>query len=395
MKRFIVSLVVVVGALLAACTEEQQSLPTAGLSGTFDLVLVAGKQLSDSEREPELLFVTSADRDELRVLELTDDATRRGYIRAPNPLSPLSVPVLPRPQALTRDMRYDLGGTGTEVGGSYLYARSNGSASISVVASDRAFLREVVRLNDPTAPGAGRELPRQLLLSTGPVTAFAARGAEDGSSTLYYATREVTGARLWEVRVPAPQAIIDGTGRVEGAALSVALPENIVVSSLIVLPQAGQLAVATRAPVGTAGKSYKVDLLGNTLTELNFGGSQALQLATHERVMGTKKDEQGQEVPDMKREAGALIFGILDPSSCGGVRFPCPSGVLAVDTTTGATTEVAKDVTGFPMLPIGSGSGVPMGLTLSTNTNLALPGRLPLVGIVPLSSGEILLFDAL
>ncbi|WP_309891352.1 hypothetical protein [Archangium sp.] len=396
MKRFVMSLMVVVGALLSACTEEPDSLPTAGLSGTFDVALVAGRQLSESQREADLLFVTSADRNELRVLDLTADAVSRGYVRAPNPLEALSVPVLPRPQALTRDMRYNA--EGSEVGGSYLFARSNGSAAISVVASNRDFLREVLRLNDPSVPGEGRQLPRQLLLSTGPVTAFAARGNEDGSSTLYYASREVTGARLWEVRVPAPQALVEGTETVQGGALVVALPPDVVVSSLLVLPQSGQLALATRGAVGTTGQVFTLTLPGGTLTALNFGGSQVLQLATHGRV----SYQLGTDAPIQTLPAGARIFGVLDPASCGGVRFPCPSGVLAVEAATGT---VARDFSArdpldttrglYEMLPITAGLGVPMGLTLASNTELALTGRLALVGIVPLSNGEILVFDAL
>ncbi len=403
MKRFVVSLMVVVGALVSACTEEEDSLPRAGLSGTFDVALVAGAQRSATEKEADLLFVTSADRDELRVLELTTDAASRGYVRAPNPLEALSIPVLPRPQALTRDTRYDgtgadeNSGTGAELGGSYLYARSNGSAGISVVASGRAFLRELLRLNDPTVPVEGRELPRQFLLSTGPVTAFAARGSEDGSSTLYYATRELSGAALWQVRVPAPQALIDGSEAVQGGALGVTLPENVVVSSLLVLPQSGQLALATRGPLGTTGKVFRVELPANTLTELNFGGSQVLQLATHARV-----DYVLDESTNATLAAGERIFGVLDPASCGGVLFPCATGVLAVEAATGT---VAKDFSSrdpadgtrglYNMLPLTAGRGVPMGLTLAVNTELSLTGRLALVGIVPLSTGEILMFDAL
>jgi hypothetical protein len=69
-----------------------------------------------------------------------------------------------------------------------------------------------------------------------------------------------------------------------------------------------------------------------------------------------------------------------------------------VDSTTGAP---AKDLTGFPMLPINSGAGLPMGLSLSTNTLLNVQGgetrdaTVPLLGIVPLSTGAILFFDAL
>jgi hypothetical protein len=365
-KRVIVSLMGVVGALLAACTEEAQPLPVAGLSGTYDLVLVK-----------ELLFVTSSDRDELRVLELKEKQEERGYIRAPNPLEPLSIPVLPRPQALTRDVLYTA--EGDQDAGPYVYVRSNGSTEISVVAAGREYLRELRRLAT-NALSASLPMP-----STGPVTAFAARGpGADGLSTFYYATQEPTGARLWQVRLPGPETLTPDTALVSES-LDVALPPNVAVSSLLVLPQAGQLAVATRGAAGALGKSYKVNLTAKTLQELNFGGAQVLQLETH----GKAQYQVDEESPLTTVEAGARIFGILDPSSCG-VERQC-TGVLAVDSDTGM---VAKDVTGHPMLPIGSGSALPMGLSLSTDTKLqGVSGRLALLGIVPLSNGQTLFFD--
>jgi hypothetical protein len=367
-KHVIASLMVVVGALLAACTEEAQPLPVAGLSGTYDLVLVK-----------DLLFVTSSDRDELRVLELKEKQEERGYIRAPNPLEPLSIPVLPRPQALTRDVLYTV--EGDQDAGPYLYVRSNGSTEISVVAAGREYLRELRRL-------ATNQLSASLPTpSTGPVTAFAARGpGEEGVSTLYYATQEATGARLWLVRLPGPEALTPDTPLV-AESLDVALPPNVAVSSLLVLPQAGQLAVATRGAAGALGKSYKVNLTAKTLQELNFGGAQVLQLETH----GKTQYQVDEESPLTTVEAGARIFGILDPSSCG-VESQC-TGVLAVNSDTGM---VAQDITGRPMLPIGSGSALPMGLSLSTDTKLqGVSGRLALLGIVPLSNGQILFFDGL
>jgi hypothetical protein len=178
----------------------------------------------------------------------------------------------------------------------------------------------------------------------------------------------------------------------------VTLPPDVIVSALLVLPQSGQLALATRGAVGTTGQVFRLTLPGGTLTALNFGGSQVLQLATHGRV----SYQLGTDAPVQTLPEGARIFGVLDPASCGGVRFPCPTGVLAVDATTGA---VARDFSArdpadptrglYEMLPLSAGLGVPMGLTLASNTELALTGRLALVGIVPLSNGEILVFDAL
>ena len=54
MKRFIVSVMLGVGALWCACTQQAATTPAAGLSGTYDLTLVGAQ-----------LFVTSAARNEL------------------------------------------------------------------------------------------------------------------------------------------------------------------------------------------------------------------------------------------------------------------------------------------------------------------------------------------
>ena len=148
-----------------------------------------------------LLFITSTDRDELRVLSLDEDATKRRFVRAPNPLEPLAIPVLPRPQALARDVRYV---DGQERAGSYVYARSNGSTEISIVAAGLEQLREARRL-DTRQLTASQSDPENR--SLGPVTAFAALApdpAVEGSpSTLYYTTQESSGPRLWRARLSA------------------------------------------------------------------------------------------------------------------------------------------------------------------------------------------------
>ncbi|PTL76320.1 hypothetical protein [Vitiosangium sp. GDMCC 1.1324] len=384
MKRFMVSVLVVAGALLSACTQTQETVQSAGLAGTFDLALVN-----------DLLFVTSTDNNELRVLELAVDASQRRFVRAPNPLQPLSIPVLPRPQRLTRDVRYDAGGL--EKTGSYVYARSSGSTQISVVSAASERLTELVRL-DTKVLTQGQ--------SAGPVTAFAALAAEvpegqEGGSTLYFATQEVSGSRLWQVQLPGPEELIKLTqgatstedpvpGLTAQPVVDVSF-DNVAITSILVMPQAGELAVSTRTPASSttsaSGKSYWVKLGTKEVRELKFG-AQVLQLVTHETVGALT--------------AGQRIFGVLDASSCGG-QSQC-TGVLAVETATG---ELSKDFTGYPMLPINAGSGLPMGLSLSTNTYLSRQTgepydsshnqrspTVPLLGIVPLSNGQILFFDA-
>ncbi len=395
MKRVIVSWVVGLGALLAACTQEETALPYAGLVGTYDVALVGDR-----------VFVTSSGNNELRVLELKDDFNERQFARAPNPLEALSIPVLKRPEALTRDVRYD--DEGSEVAGPYVYARSNGSTEISVVAADPSLQREVRRLSTS-------ELSKSLPLpSTGPVTAFAARGPdESGLSTLYYATQEPTGAWLWQLRLPGPQALLEGA-TVAAPERLMDLPANVAVSSILTMPGSGEIAVATRGAAGVSGKSFLMNLRNSTMRELNFG-AQVLQLATHPKVdyvvpnFKYRNPKNPEEIltrdDDRTLKPGERIFGILDASSCGGQ--PQCTGVLAVEADTGL---VAKDFSGrdelgnpaflYDMLPISGGAGLPMGLSLSRNTRLLLQSgtrsvqTLPLLGIVPLSNGQILFFDA-
>jgi len=373
-KRLIASLMLGMGVLWCACTQESQTLLSAGLQGTYDLSLVNDQ-----------LFVTSADRNELRVLELKEDALLRRFARAPNPLEPLSIPVLPRPQALTHDLRYDE--NGSERPGPYVFARSSGATLVSVVSV--ASLREVARLDTLKITEALAER------SAGPVTAIAALApaAEGEPSTLYFATQETTGARLWRVRLPsAPETLesFEGPFDVKGfGPVSTPLTAGEAVGSLLVLPS-GRLAVSTlRGQALNPGRSFTLDPEGTEPErELNFGGAQVLKLFTHERI------------PEAEGRAGlnegARIFGLLDPSNC--VAPPCVSGVLAVESTTGG---VANDSSGSPMLPINAGSGLPMGLSLSRDTKLTIQTgesrdiTLPLLGVVPLSTGGILFFDAL
>ncbi|WP_375765828.1 hypothetical protein NR798_29500 [Archangium gephyra] len=426
MKRLIVSLMVVAGALLSACTEEEEFRQTAGLAGTYDVALVSYPKEGD-EAGPDLLFVTSTDNNELRVLSLEASEEARGFIRAPNPLQPLAIPVLPRPQALTRDVRYDA--SGNEQTGRLVFARSSGSTQISVVSAERDVLREVRRLETTRLTGGA---------SVGPVTAFAARAPEvqGGSTTLFFSTQETTGARLWSAVLPARDVLIAEQGqpeearsKVEAAELTVLPLTNLAVNSLLVMPEPadvpshpGVLAVATRGATGTV---YKVDLrpVGGSAQPLNFG-AQVLQLATHGRV---SYEEVRQISADTRRtdtedvEAGRYVYGILDPSNCG-VPAQC-TGVLAVDTRTG---RVAKDASGRDalgninrelndMLPLSAGSGLPTGLSVASQRNLTIQSgepadrlnpdatvtttrrrslTLPLLGIVPLSNGAILFFDA-
>jgi hypothetical protein len=387
-KRFIVPCLLVLGGLVASCTETDDLAPRSILEGTFDLTRVGS-----------LVFVTSTDRDELRVLELHEDEVERDFLRAPNPLRPLSIPVLDRPQALARDVSYDRDTpdseedtTGREVLGPYVYARSNGSARISVVGATPGTLREMTALS-----------------AEGPVTAFAGRGPTntENQSVLYFATQEATGGRLWRVALVGPDSLNDETPlnivELKGAGGEPLVPAGESVTSLLVMPQsqgADRLIFSTRGVAGLTGQSFLLTLQVTaaaataTATPLAFGGP-VLQLATHGALNVT------QDVPNdpvYELPAGKYVFGILDPAACS--AQPQCTGVLAVDLD---TRQVALDVSGTRMLPIRSlGTGLPMGLTLAPNVDVRLQSgttanvrNVPLLGIVPLSDGYILFFSVL
>lgn len=370
MKRLLLALTL--GAGLLACSDTDTNATAAGLSGTYDLTLVG-----------RLVFVTSSDRDELRVLDL--DTSPRDYVRAPNPLEPLSIPVLDRPRALARDVQYNA--TGEEVDGPYVYARSAGSQEISVVGAGRAQLRELRRL---VAPGL--------------VTAIAARGpaTEGANSQLFYATQSSTGAQVWVQELPGPATL---TAEAELKPPSVVLPlaAGETVQALLALPPAdaaanpseNSIVVATRRGAGQGGRTLRVDVNApDQFVELKFG-APVRALATHPRVFRLVSLDP--RVEEQLLTPGQRVFGILDEGSCGALAG-C-SGVLAVERSSG---ELVRDATGQPMVPITTGVALPTGLTLAANAQLLVTqadgtktiDRFPLLAIVPATNGEITIFDA-
>jgi len=441
LKRIILCLAVGAG-LMAGCSETQAVTTAAGLSGTYDLTVVGS-----------YVFVTSSDRDELRVLDL--EASPRDFVRAPNPLEPLSIPVLERPTYLTRDVYYrlveepgqdDEGNAttlprGSERQGPYVYARSDGAQQISVVsASGERRLSELYRL--------GKDAP------LGFVTAFAARGPGQGTgSILYYATQEASAAMLWRQELPGPEELNPKSPL--SAATPVLRMPGETVAALLVLPSAPSpdpatnprdqehVVVATRGTQGAVGRTFRMDAVRPEAPVVTYAFPAPVRLlATHPVVADTYWEGDldrrlpaptdanpdntrlvkacgidnylvPEDPPDLSDEdttntvaiqpqrrtlaAGEYVFGVLDESSCaGGVQC---SGVLAVDSATG---QVLNDATGVRMLPIRQSAGLPTGLTLvpdvrlytrcSVAENHELPR--PLVGIMPSSDGQISIFDA-
>ncbi len=399
MKRFILCLALSAG-ILSGCSDSPTSTTRAELRGTYDVTL-SGRYL----------FVTSSDENELRVVDL--ESSPRDFVKAPNPLEPLAIPVLQRPSNLTRDESYTESGEQGEPG-PYIYARSFGSREISVVAAHPDFFVE-----------------RHRITAGGLVTAFAARaGGSLGGSVLYYAEQAGPDAKLFRVELPQPDALTMDSD-IRPRQQSLALTGRTVVALLVLPPEnpsaPERLVIATRGTMGTGGETFRVALAGDVATrEMTYDfGSPVRLLATHPRAElpqdtwfqcsfdPERRDPASKEaIPPEPLRAGQHVFGVLDESSCGGQQG-C-SGVVAVDAVTGVR---AKDPTGLPMLPIAVGGGLPTGLTLATQVDVKLPCetetplfneqtqridlvsrnvpivKRPLVGIVPTSNGTITLFD--
>jgi len=162
---------------LVACSQSGVAPPTR-LSGT-----------NSSAVSGSLLFVTSTRSNELRVLDLEPRAgLQRDFVRAPNPLLPLSIPTLPAPVELAAPTRY--GPLGQPLQGDWVFARGAGGPSVSIIGA----------LNCPQQlKEFGRITPRPDSV----VTALASRlSSDDLQSQLYFATFDGTDSTIWELLLP-------------------------------------------------------------------------------------------------------------------------------------------------------------------------------------------------
>ncbi len=370
--RWHLGLAVGVGFVLAGCSQSALP-PSARIIGTNGLVQVG-----------DFLFVTSTDRAELRALDLK--AKTRDFVRAPNPLEPLSIPVLDRPVALVRDLRYE---AGQEVAGPYIYAQAEAAQEISIVGTDRTTqLVELARL--PTL---------------GIVTALAAQGGADGQpSTLYYATLSGTIGELWQVSIPAP----DAAGRIRAPILPASHVEYVPgslrgdpVTALLVMPDK-RIVVASRNPTTKLGTTVVLDLSPNARQRqrtLNFPGAVRM-LATQPAIDPEPLDAVGVDQcrdNDAHLSAGGRIFGVLDEETC--LDNTSCGGIVAVDSSPISPRfgQISCDKTGNPMVPLRFGSALTTGLSLARAAPLVIPGDLPtfnLLGIISLSNGLVYFFDA-
>ncbi|MFY1824578.1 hypothetical protein ACN47A_01565 [Myxococcus fulvus] len=396
MKRGTLTVLLACAGLGTGCSDTQATTGFAGLSGTYDLAMVG-----------DLVFVTSSDRDELQVLDLSKDPKQ--FIPAPNPLQTLAIPVLDRPDSLTRDVGYNA--DGSDHAGPYVYARSAGASQISVVAAGPERLVQVLRIE-------GRSL----------ITAFAARspapvppGQAPGPGVLYYGIQDpdapfapdTGGSRIERQWVPGPDAL--GAGEAVGAAVTLfCLQPGESLQAMAVLPN-DQLVVATRQATGLTGRTLLVQDT-NPATSVDcttpsaavrdlsagFDNFPVRQLVTHPRIVLVEDNPDTAQDELQTIAAAKFVYGIKDELACGGA--PECTGVLAVDTETGLT---ATDISGATMLPIRPPDGLPSGLALipaasvrwrqietSGSIENDAPVRVPLLGMMPSSNGSITLFSA-
>ncbi|MDP1830318.1 MAG: hypothetical protein Q8L48_44040 [Archangium sp.] len=353
---------IVLGALalaLASCTPPATS-SRANLIGTHDLVLVdelQGSLLAGRGANPDgsgfvvggipsrFLYVTSADTNELRVLEnYRTGIPGRGFSRAPNPLETLSIPVLDRPTMLAVDEGRN--GDGARVTGSYVYAARPGGAEVSVVSVAR-----------------GRQLGGRPMATPAPVTAIGAYLAvTPGPSAIETPLPATTRlfVATWDGEFAAVYSAVLKTDSEEIDHLDfqrhVLIEQTPITAMLVVSPLASRtldgtpfcdtracLALSTRSGAGLGGETILVDPEAGRSARLAFVGP----------------------VRDLaSSSASARIYGILDEQSCGSASC---GGVVAVDVVTGTTAAGfprALDALGLPMRPMRGDEGLITGLAL-------------------------------
>jgi len=398
-------LAVLAAALALAACQATQAIEVANLVGSHDVSLAG-----------QYLFVTSTDNNELRILDLSPpNSAGRLFVRAPNPLEALSVPVLDRPTILSQDSYYALasGGDGTPHNGSYVFATRAGAREISIVGATSDEFREVKRL-----------------VTSAPVTAIDGWFDElAGVSRLYFATFDGVAGSIFSVDLPPDAKSLWALGDVELRAKVhlVVSTGGEPVAALLVVPPLGTrtldgtpfcagpgecLAAATRRAQGSEGRTLLIDPRTLLSTALAFPGP-VRALATHGCALDQSDpaaDPNNTGTPCVIRP-GQRVFAILDEEKCGG---PQCSGIVAVETlaaTTAGGFPIALDALGQPMAPIIVGDGLPMAVALAAGVPMAWPGgsvlpptshrpvgslvmMVDVLGVATSSTGEIVFFDA-
>jgi hypothetical protein len=336
-----------------------------------------------------LLFVTSTRSNELRVLDLEPrPGLPRDFVRAPNPLLPLSIPTLPAPVELSTPTRY--GPFGQPLQGDWVFARGAGSSAVSIIGA-------------VNCPQQLREFGRIAPRPDSVVTALTSRLTfDDRQAQLYFATFDGTDTTIWELLLPnlprnrgttvvassscglyptsLPLYVLQPLDviRDEVVTAMVALPtvqqpakppdpeeRRLVIATRLLagppfprenLAERGRVRVVTPQPTGlmesgdavfnsdtTVAESFPVKRLvthGNVVKlipiPLPDGGQPSIVLDTDGGTDGG--------IADVVMDAGTRVFGILDEAACAG-RIDCV-GVLAVDLDRTGTLQSRFDVNG-------------------------------------------------
>ncbi|MFO0597473.1 MAG: hypothetical protein U0228_19350 [Myxococcaceae bacterium] len=349
---------------LTACTQNNAPI-TAGLIGTHDLVFV--DQLGENSTVASVTdngdgtltpvgvparygFITSADTNELRVLELfRPNFGSRDFVRAPNPLESLSIPVLDRPTMLATDEGRN--SLGQRVTSQYVYAARPSGSELSVVSL-----------------AAKRQLGGHPTTAPGPVLALAGMMDVVGDqlpakTALYVATWDGADTSLFVTDVPTDAHALDDSLRAETFKWKRVLniPGVPVSALLAIAPNASRtldgqpfcaaamcLAIAARSANGGTGNAWLLEPSTGKLASLAFPG------------------------PVRKLASGVVtrrLYALLDESACGGTSC---GGVVAVDLLAGSGGAFprATNALGKPFGPIRVTDGLLTGLAIGQGAEL-------------------------
>lgn len=357
-------LLLALGLAAAACQQPTTST-TANLAGAQAIVLVdqpAEGLMAARSANPDggpwnvtgvparYLFMTASTTNELRVLEnFRSGLTGRGFVRGPNPLETLSVPVLDRPTILVTDEARNV--DGQRVTGPYVYAGRPGASEVSVVSV--ALKRQLGGHPYPT-PAPVTDLAAWIDLDT---AQLATETPVPATTRLFISTWDGALAGVWTAVLPTDSRelpslefkralTVDGVPVVALAAIPPRADRTL--DGAPFCAARGCVAVALRRDGGRAGEVLLLDPETGKTAPLNFGAA-------------VKKLVHSERLP--------RLFGILDEEACGA---PSCGGVLGVDLLTGTSAggfPRSRDATGSPMAPMRS-AGIITGLALASNVLL-------------------------
>ena len=296
------------------------------------------------------LFVTSTETNELRILEnYRTGLNGPGFVRAPNPLETLSIPVLDRPTMLVADEGRN--SEGSRVTGAYVYAARPGAAEVSVVSvANRTQLggRPMATPGPVTALGAFMDVDAvdQDLTTSEPENLLPA------TTRLFVATWDGEFASVYSAVLPTDSRPLD---HLDFKRL-VLIDQTPVTALLVVAP------LSSRTLDGAPFCSTKACLALSTRQDSGSGGQT--MLLDPETGISARLAFKGPVRELTNSTNAARIYGVLDEQACGG---PACGGVAAVDLTTATSAAgfpAALDALGQPMVPLRS-DGLITGLTVA------------------------------